>query len=85
MAPNKSVAWEFFVKNNENKVKCKFCSSEYKYTGNTTTLINHVKKKHLVQYSEAIGQNLPCNRIENSVPEQSSTTQLAQNDLNLLQ
>ncbi|CAK1586462.1 unnamed protein product [Parnassius mnemosyne] len=77
MAPNKrSVVWQFFDKNKDNnKVKCKLCSSVYKDVGNTTTLVKHIRKRHLVQYSEAIGQNLPRELNEN-VPEQICTNSL---------
>ncbi|XP_072394799.1 E3 SUMO-protein ligase ZBED1-like [Diabrotica undecimpunctata] len=72
-----SVAWDFFVKNDDKtKAVCKLCSCEYKYIGNTTSLIDHIKKKHTVQYNEVIGQNLTSEKIENNAPEQSSRTSL---------
>ncbi|XP_046973455.1 E3 SUMO-protein ligase ZBED1-like [Vanessa cardui] len=69
MAPGtkKSVVWEFFNKNTDSaQVSCKLCSAKYKYVGGTTTsLVNHLKKKHIVQYAEAVGSNLQVEEIEN--------------------
>ena len=48
----KSMVWRYFGfwKNGENiakdKAVCKLCKCEYAYTGNTTTLRNHVMMKH---------------------------------------
>lgn len=68
----RSVAWEFFSKTeNGTKVVCKLCSCEYKYSGNTTTLVNHLKRKHIIQYSETVGANLPRNECASSEREVS--------------
>lgn len=72
MAPGskKSVAWEFFSKTDDNtKVVCKLCSCQYKFSGNTTTLVNHLKKKHIIPYSETVGANLPRNECVSSERE----------------
>ena len=51
-ASGKSQVWKYFgfwsVDNNVSKEKavCKICKVEYVYTGNTSTLRNHVLMKH---------------------------------------
>lgn len=51
---NKSSVWKFFKKvdNNSKYVKCEFCNQEYKHSGNTTNLRDHLKRKH----NEKIGE-----------------------------
>ena len=42
-----SIAWKYFIKNEEGtKAKCTFCNTNFKYCGSTTSLINHLTKKH---------------------------------------
>lgn len=82
MPPNKkSVVWEFFKKSSDgNKLICDLCSAQYKTTGSSTTkLINHLKKKHIVQYAEATGMNR-CSSEENyaSRPGPSSESALVE-------
>ncbi|XP_052753998.1 E3 SUMO-protein ligase ZBED1-like [Galleria mellonella] len=80
--PKKSVVWEFFRKNSDDsgtRLYCKLCNCNYKYIGNTSTLINHLKKKHIVQYSEAIGQALPSNETVSNGYEENSRIFLSSN------
>lgn len=61
------MIWEFFNKSEDgNRVSCKLFSRSYKYIGNTTNCVNHLKKKHIIQYSEASGAVLQIN--ENRIP-----------------
>ncbi|XP_026465961.1 zinc finger BED domain-containing protein 1-like [Ctenocephalides felis] len=59
MPPTKSsVAWQFFTINaDNNKLVCKLCSLSYCKSGSTTTLVNHLKNKHIIEYSEAVAAN----------------------------
>ncbi|KAL0883411.1 hypothetical protein ABMA27_016796 [Loxostege sticticalis] len=67
MAPTKkSVVWDFFNKNQE-KATCNMCKAEYKNVNTTTNLINHLKRKHPVQYQEKLN-------ISESEPEPSTST-----------
>lgn len=49
-----SPVWELFVSTVGGMVKCKNCSRTYKYCGNTSTLMNHIKKNHPSEYCEII-------------------------------
>ncbi|XP_055919485.1 E3 SUMO-protein ligase ZBED1-like [Eupeodes corollae] len=42
----KSIVWEVFKKSEGGTVVCKKCSCSYKYSGNTSTMMGHIKKKH---------------------------------------
>lgn len=42
----KSLVWDVFESPVSGRVVCKQCSDSFKYSGNTTTLLNHIKKKH---------------------------------------
>ena len=46
MAPPRSKVWICFSKINNVSAKCKLCSQEVKYSGNTTNL-----QKHLLKHS----------------------------------
>ncbi|CAG5052904.1 unnamed protein product [Parnassius apollo] len=43
---SKSRAWDYFKKTNEKFAKCSLCKREFKLSGNTTNLIDHMKRKH---------------------------------------
>lgn len=42
----KSLVWDVFESPVSGRVTCKQCSDSFKYNGNTTTLLNHIKNKH---------------------------------------
>lgn len=67
MAPlKKSVVWDFFTKN-EEKSTCNICKTVYKHSNTTTNLVNHLKRKHPMQYNDKI--NVP-----DSEPQPSTST-----------
>ncbi|XP_030751374.1 zinc finger BED domain-containing protein 1-like [Sitophilus oryzae] len=41
-----STVWEHFKKTEEKKVTCNICKNEFKYSGNTSNLREHLKRKH---------------------------------------
>lgn len=41
----KSFAWKFFTDSN-GSAKCKICQINVKTSGNTTNLMNHLKRNH---------------------------------------
>lgn len=43
---SKSRVWNYFKKINEKFAKCSLCKREFKLSGNTTNLIDHLKRKH---------------------------------------
>lgn len=45
---NRSNVWEYYLKdpNSPGQVKCRICKSFFKYSGNTSNLWDHVKRKH---------------------------------------
>lgn len=42
----KSLVWDVFESPVSGRVRCKQCSDSFKYVGNTSTLLNHIKNKH---------------------------------------
>lgn len=42
----RSVVWDFLIKKPDNKVSCNICKREFKYTGNTSNLRDHLRRKH---------------------------------------
>lgn len=52
MPPKRSAVWDFITKSDDGcRVICKICSTSYKY------IMNHMRKKHIVQYSGSLGRN----------------------------
>jgi hypothetical protein len=49
---NKSIVWHYFEKSNK-RIKCNDCLNYFSYSGNTTNLWDHLKRKHPRKYSEA--------------------------------
>jgi len=45
---NRSNVWEYYLKdpNSPGQSKCRICQSFFKYSGNTSNLWDHVKRKH---------------------------------------
>lgn len=72
----RSVVWEVFD-SSSGRVTCKMCSDTFKYSGNTTTLLNHIKKKHptIVAVEEFQG-SLATNKGNMSTSVDSSSSQL---------
>lgn len=63
MAPaKKSVVWDFFTKAGE-KSTCNMCKIEYKNSNTTTNLVNHLKRKHPMQYNDYYKQHLASFRL----------------------
>lgn len=53
---SKSRVWNYFKKTNNDKfVKCSLCFREFKYSGNTTNLKDHLQRKHSEIWSAAQG------------------------------
>lgn len=50
----KSYVWEYFIKSTSGSsvVKCKLCSKEYKSSGNTSNLMDHLKRTHSTEIAE---------------------------------
>ena len=59
---SKSHVWKFFKMiyvEGEKYTQCNFCSQEYKYVGSsTTTMSNHLKRKHQNELDKAQGTGL---------------------------
>lgn len=49
----KSTVWGFFDKDGISAVKCRLCQSKMAYHGSTSSLKEHLKRKHPLQFSEA--------------------------------
>lgn len=43
---SKSRVWDYYKKTNEKFARCSLCKREFKLSGNTTNLIDHMKRKH---------------------------------------
>ncbi|KAJ8728544.1 hypothetical protein PYW07_006240 [Mythimna separata] len=54
---SKSRVWDYFKKSNEKFAKCSLCKREYKLSGNTTNLIDHMKRKHNKAWSSTVSAN----------------------------
>lgn len=49
---NKSEAWKHFEKVDDNKVRCKLCKDELKYSGGSTSgMMNHLRSQHAASAS----------------------------------
>lgn len=42
----KSVVWDYFKKENNTCARCTLCTKILKHGGNTTNLMQHLKRKH---------------------------------------
>lgn len=42
----RSTVWEFCTKKSDNSVVCTICKKEFKYSGNTSNLRDHLHRKH---------------------------------------
>lgn len=42
----RSTIWEFCTKKSDNSVVCTICRKEFKYSGNTSNLRDHLRRKH---------------------------------------
>lgn len=60
---SRSRIWNYFEPIDSRITKCLICESEYRNSGNTTNLIDHLKRKHTQQYNEVIQLN------NNEIPE----------------
>lgn len=49
MAPLKSKAWKYFVKEKNNMVVCNFCKKKLKFSNNTSNMFQHLKLKHAAE------------------------------------
>lgn len=55
----KSRVWEYFEKIDNSKVKCNICKRDFKFSGNTSNLHFHLRRKHLTfSVGEKILENL---------------------------
>lgn len=81
MDRKKSVVWKFFNKLDDKFVKCTMCNKEYKYSGNTTNLNDHLKRKHekeLTKVTEGEGSSfdirgdLSCENDSGELPAKKS-------------
>ena len=54
----KSQVWNFFTKKGEQPVTCNICNASLAYHGGTSSMLQHLKKKH------------PCENIVKSVEKQ---------------
>lgn len=64
---SRSRIWNYFEPIDSRITKCLICESEYRNSGNTTNLIDHLKRKHVQQYNEVIQLN------NNELPEAIET------------
>lgn len=46
----KSVVWKCFDKVNEDNITCNICKKQFKYSGNTTNMLKHIKCSHPFTY-----------------------------------
>ncbi|CAF4893692.1 unnamed protein product [Pieris macdunnoughi] len=76
---SKSRAWEFFKKTNEKFAKCSLCKREYKLSGNTTNLIDHMKRKHNEVWSSNVSVTQDVDTTEQN--EQMGPTPKKRNTL----
>lgn len=51
---SKSRVWDYYKKTNEKFAKCSLCKREFKLSGNTTNLIDHMKRKHNEVWSSTV-------------------------------
>lgn len=74
----KSLVWDVFESSSvSGRVKCKQCSESFKYSGNTTTLLNHIKKKHPTYVAiEECQSSSSTNESNTSTSVDSSSSQL---------
>lgn len=74
----KSIVWDVFESSSvSERVRCKQCSDTFKYSGNTTTLLNHIKKKHPTTVAiEECQSSTFTNEGNTSIPVDSSSSQL---------
>lgn len=49
MAPIKSKAWKYFIKEKNNLVVCNFCKKKLKFSNNTSNMFQHLKLKHAAE------------------------------------
>ena len=50
---NKSLVWQYFQKLEGNQVKCLYCDRHMSYTGNTSNMASHIKRRHKELFSGA--------------------------------
>lgn len=65
-----SLVWEYFDKVSTTIATCKLCQLKHKRCGNTTNLKDHLKRKHLVEWSTMKNEDSEMNEdneIEPSV------------------
>lgn len=43
---NKSIVWNYFKKEDNVSARCKLCTKILKHSGNTTNLMQHLKRMH---------------------------------------
>lgn len=48
MPPKTSIVWKHFLcdDGDSKSARCRHCNAKIKYLGNTTNLMNHLKRKH---------------------------------------
>lgn len=45
---HKSIVWDYFKKVDNISARCKLCTKMLKHGGNTTNLMQHLKRKHIL-------------------------------------
>ena len=53
MSRRRSLAWDFFNKQDDNKVVCNICKISLAYNKSTTSLMKHLSTRHKMKYLEA--------------------------------
>lgn len=74
----KSFVWEVFEKQDSGKVVCKKCALSYKYSGNTSTMMAHIKNKHPAEYSDTVAE---VTASRQSIQAESSTRQTGNSNI----
>lgn len=70
---SKSRVWNYFKKiNNETFVKCSLCLREFKFSGNTTNLKDHLQRKHAEKWSVEQETDTVTNTNEDEDNQQES-------------
>lgn len=65
MAP--SPAWQYFDKVDGSKVCCRKCKKTYKFNKSTTSLLNHLRNLHKIEFPQENEQEYEENEIEQPV------------------
>ena len=79
----KSNVWDYFEKLSNSSIKCKECLKQLTFSGNTTNLWDHLKRKHRSKDNLANNNDLSVVDCENAeieendqiYPKQSNSSQ----------